>query len=84
MKIAPEAPRIDLGSSGLVVLKTYFALLLVGGHVGLPLALGTMFASRTASRRYPTLINMLVSWIVYATAALLLCVNKYRPRNIRN
>ena len=84
MKIAPEAPRIDLGSSGHAVQKAYFALLLVGGHVGLPLALGTMFVSRSASRRYPTLINMLVSWIVYATAALLLYVDIFRLYNFWN
>lgn len=72
MKIAPEAPKINLGSSGHAILKAYLSLLLIGGNAGLPLALGTMFVSGTASKRYPTLINMLVSWIVFATASLLL------------
>ena len=74
MQIVIEPPKIELGKSGQAVLRAYLSLLLIGGNVGLPLVLGTLVVSHTASRRYPTLINMLISWITYATAALLLCV----------
>ncbi|KAI5119065.1 hypothetical protein M0805_001524 [Coniferiporia weirii] len=45
---------------------------IIGGHVGIPLALVTMILTKTVRQRHPTLINLLVAWIVYATANLIL------------
>ncbi|KAH8110669.1 hypothetical protein DFH11DRAFT_1514159 [Phellopilus nigrolimitatus] len=65
-------PAIDLGPHKDTTLDVYFFILILGGHIGLPLALGTMVFTKTAGRRHPTLVNLLVSWFVYATANLLL------------
>ncbi|KAL5519511.1 hypothetical protein ACEPAH_1194 [Sanghuangporus vaninii] len=65
-------PAIDLGSHKDAILNTFFAFHIIGGHVGLPIAFITMVILKTLARRHPTLISLLLSWIVYATANLLL------------
>ncbi|EJD03587.1 uncharacterized protein FOMMEDRAFT_139814 [Fomitiporia mediterranea MF3/22] len=65
-------PAIDLGPHKDAILDVFFAFLIIGGHVGLPLALTTMVILKTVAHRHPTLLNLLASWIVYATANLLL------------
>ncbi|KAL5533675.1 hypothetical protein ACEPAG_135 [Sanghuangporus baumii] len=65
-------PAIDLGPHKDGILNTFFAFHIIGGHVGLPMAFITMVVLKTLARRHPTLISLLLSWIVYATANLLL------------
>ena len=70
--VQPSKPLLDMGVHRTAILDVFFALNIVGGHVGLPLALGTMLATKTAGKRHPTLLNLLAFLIVFATAALLL------------
>jgi len=49
-----------------------FVLLIIGGHICLPLLVLTFALSRSVTRRSLTLINLLLSIIVYATSLLLL------------
>jgi len=49
-----------------------FILLILGGHICLPLLVLTFAFARSVKRRSITLINLLLSIIVYATALLLL------------
>ncbi|OCB87115.1 hypothetical protein A7U60_g5850 [Sanghuangporus baumii] len=65
-------PAIDLGSHKDAMLNTFFAFHIIGSHVGLPMAFITMVILKTLARRHPTLISLLLSWIVYTTANLLL------------
>lgn len=68
----PLKPAIDLGSHKDAIMDVFFSFHIIGGHVGLPLVLATMVAMNIIARRHPTLINLLVSLIVYSTANLLL------------
>lgn len=52
-------------------LTIFFILLVLGGHVGIPLALITAAITKTASQRHPTMINLLVCWLVYTTSNLI-------------
>ena len=67
-------PAINLGLHKGAILDVYFAILIAGGQIGLPITLLTMFFNGKGSRRHPTLINVLVSWMLYAIVNLLLCV----------
>ncbi|KLO13774.1 hypothetical protein SCHPADRAFT_346019 [Schizopora paradoxa] len=53
-------------------LVLYFVLLILGGHIGLPAAFTTIFIAPKQSKRHPTYISVLLSWIVFATSALFL------------
>lgn len=68
-------PAIDLGPHKDVIMDVFFSFHIIGGHVALPLTLVTMVILKTVARRHPTLINLLISWVVYATANLLLYAN---------
>lgn len=67
-------PAIDLGPHKDAIMDVFFSFHIIGGHITLPLTLATMVILRTVARRHPTLINLLISWVVYATANLLLYV----------
>lgn len=67
-----QVPAIDLGSSKDAILAGYYFLLVLGGCVGLPLTVATIILTKTANRRHPTLINLLILYFVYAIACLLL------------
>ncbi len=54
------------------MLVVYFVLLIIGGHVGLPAALATIFFAPKQTKRHPTFISVLISWFVFATSALFL------------
>ena len=56
-------------------LAIYFIFLVLGGHVLLPIALATFYATRRVVPRHPVMINLLVCQIVYATCSLLLLVH---------
>ena len=72
MVIESQPPAIDLGSSKDAILAGYYFLLVLGGCIGLPLTVVTMILTKTASRRHPTFINLLLLYFVYAIACLLL------------
>lgn len=63
---------IDLGPHKEIVLGVYYSILVLGGHVGIPLIVSSMVFAKTINHRHPTLINMLVLWFIYTTASLLL------------
>ena len=65
-------PAINLGPHEDAVLAVYYSLLILGGLIGLPLTIATMVFSKTANRRYPTLINLLLFYFIYAIACLIL------------
>ncbi|EJD03176.1 uncharacterized protein FOMMEDRAFT_146834 [Fomitiporia mediterranea MF3/22] len=44
----------------------------IGGHVCLPLLIATLVLTRAVTRRHPALVNLLVLWMAYATACLIL------------
>ena len=68
----PSAPVIDFGHNRGIILGFYFAFLIIGANVGLPLLIVTLLVTRTVNRRHPTLINFLVSWTVYGSTCLIL------------
>lgn len=68
----PLKPAINLGVHKDAIMDAFFSFHIIGGHVGLPLVLATMVVVKTVAQRHPTLINLLVSLIVYSTANLLL------------
>lgn len=72
LRVLPVEPAIELGSHKGAILDAYYTFLILGGQIGLPIVLLTMFLNGAGSRRHPTLINMLVSWMLYAIANLLL------------
>lgn len=72
--IRAVVPKIDLGTHKDATLDVYFIFLILGGHIGLPLSLATMYMTKDINRRHPTLINLLCTWILYATAGLILFV----------
>ncbi|KLO13773.1 hypothetical protein SCHPADRAFT_346163 [Schizopora paradoxa] len=50
----------------------YYVLPLLGGHIGIPISLATIFFARNQSKRDPTYISFLISWSVFATSDLIL------------
>ncbi|KLO13771.1 hypothetical protein SCHPADRAFT_345682 [Schizopora paradoxa] len=50
----------------------YYVLPILGGHVGIPIALATIFFAANQSKRHPTFISFLISWSVFATSDLVL------------
>lgn len=73
-------PRIDLGRHKDAILETSDVLNLVGGQIGVPLALFTMAAARTAREKYPALLNFMVVFVVFSTSNLLLWVKELTLR----
>jgi len=68
IKLSPEA--------ALVLLRTWFVLLLAGGHVLLPILAATFAFSR--AKRHATLINMCITWILTTViSSLLFYANQY-------
>lgn len=63
---------IDLGLHKETILGVYYTFLILGGDVGIPLAILTMFFAKTLTKRHPTLVNMLVMFVLYANANILL------------
>jgi hypothetical protein len=61
----------QLGPNAPVYLKVYYAAHLVPGHIFLPALLAIFLFSRTATR-HPTLINVLISYIVSSIVACIL------------
>jgi len=53
------------------VLAIFFLLQILGGHVGVPIILGTFVVVKSI-RRHPLLINFLITWVLYATSFCLL------------
>ena len=49
----------------------FFAIHLVGGHIGLPILVATFTFSKTA-KRHPTVVNFCMTWIVYSIIYCLL------------
>ncbi|KAH8119186.1 hypothetical protein DFH11DRAFT_427971 [Phellopilus nigrolimitatus] len=45
----------------------FFVLQILGGHVGVPSVLVTLFYAK-GLRRHPMLINFLVTWVIYSTS----------------
>ena len=70
---------IDLGSHKDAYLDTFFAFYVMGGHVGLPLALLTMILTKTINQRQPTLINLLICWTIYSTSNLIVYARAKNP-----
>ncbi|THH10551.1 hypothetical protein EW145_g1256 [Phellinidium pouzarii] len=70
--VRPSNTGIKLGLHKDAILGVYFFFLIFGGHFCLPLLLATIFFTKTTKRRHPTLINLLMSAFVYATACLIL------------
>ena len=64
---AADPPSPDL--SGLT--PVFFAIHLAGGHIGLPILVGTFLFSKTA-KRHPTIVNFCVTWIFYSVIYCLL------------
>ncbi|KAH9932408.1 hypothetical protein B0H21DRAFT_760604 [Amylocystis lapponica] len=58
----------------------YFALHLVGGHIGLPFLVCTFLVSKSI-HRHPTIINFCITWIIYSIIYCLLVYggNNYHP-----
>ena len=65
---------LDLGEGEHAVLVLYFALLIIGGNNGLPIALATSLLSKNVPKRWVTYINMIISWIMFSTSRLLVYV----------
>jgi hypothetical protein len=61
----------QLGPHANIYLKIYYGLHLVPGHVLLPLLL-LLFIFSKGAKRHPTLINVLISYIVSSIVACLL------------
>ncbi|KAH9944229.1 uncharacterized protein BXZ73DRAFT_96718 [Epithele typhae] len=64
-----ESPPPDLTD----LTSVFFAIHLVGGHIGLPLLVVTFLFSKTA-KRHPTIINFCVTWIIYSVIYCLMAV----------
>ena len=74
----PMAESVYLSDSNDIVeaeLVLYFSFLILGGHIGLPAMFATIFLAPKQSKRDPTYISVLLSWIVFATSALFLWVD---------
>ncbi|TBU49926.1 hypothetical protein BD309DRAFT_850608 [Dichomitus squalens] len=54
--------------------SVFFAIHLVGGHIGLPIVVATFLISKTANR-HPTVINFCIVWILYS---IIYCLLLYR------
>lgn len=52
----------------------YYAFLILGGQVCIPLSLLRMYITKSNIRRYPTLINSLLSWFIYTLPTMFLYV----------
>lgn len=50
----------------------YYVLPILGGHIGIPISLATIFFAKNQSKRHPTFISFLVSWIVFSSTDLVL------------
>ncbi|KAI0801086.1 hypothetical protein C8Q74DRAFT_1364735 [Fomes fomentarius] len=51
--------------------SVFFAIHLLGGHIGLPILVATFLFSKTA-KRHPTVVNFCVIWILYSIIYCLL------------
>ena len=51
--------------------SVFFAIHLVGGHLGLPIVVATFLISKAANR-HPTIINFCIVWILYSIIYCLL------------
>ncbi|KAI0756825.1 hypothetical protein C8Q80DRAFT_1091399 [Daedaleopsis nitida] len=51
--------------------SVFFAIHILGGHIGLPILVATFLFSKTA-KRHPTVINFCVTWILYSIIYCLL------------
>ena len=65
---------LDLGEGKHTVLILYFTLLIIGGNIGLPIALATSLLSKNVPKRRVTYTNMIMSWIMFSTSRLLVYV----------
>jgi hypothetical protein len=60
------------------LLTAFLALQILGGHVGIPLMLLTIFFSRQIMR-HPIFVNFCATWILFTLSYTLLSVNLLHP-----
>lgn len=71
--LVTSIPAIELGPHRKFLLAVYYACIVLGGQIGLPLVFVTSLLG-SQQQRSLTFLNILLAWFLYAISSLLLYV----------